>query len=373
MEVNALANSSNFKRDKQRSAEIAKSDTGSERGLIALFWGIFLLGLATVVYPIVYRHSLFPSYSYDLSDLRSMPLWLLPVKYTLSYITRAWGPLVFAFCMGGIIVGFVPREKFQRLLASGNSRSYFLAASAAPLLTVCSCAMIPIFGGLLVGGAGLGPAISFLLMAPAANIMALMFTGSMISWKIAFARVVVAYFGSILVGMAVVRTPQGKAVERSFAERRSRVNLAFGDNGEVPSFGNRSLVSLSEAMGFATKILPFLLGGVAAISFVEAYMPAQIVSHYMTGIRGVVLGAVIGVPSYTPSLVEVFLVKAMLNLGMSPSSALAFLIGGPICSIPSMLGVSRIIDWKVVLTFAGLTILVAIAGGLCYMQLVGGL
>jgi hypothetical protein len=352
-------------------------ELGSEQILIGdrlkvsviLFWFLFLLGLATVVYPVFVQRPLFPSIS--LGDLRSIPLWLLPFEYTFSYMTRAWGPLLFAFCMGGIIAGFVPREKFHRLMSSGKTSSYFIAASAAPFLTVCSCAMIPIFGGLLFGGAGLGPAIAFLLMAPAANIMAIMITGSMISWKIAIARVVICYFGSVIVGMIVVRTPQGKKLDQHFTERSRLMN--FDEVDHVPSFLEKSYLSLEESLGFAAKILPFLLGGVFVISFVEAYMPPQIVSHYMTGIKGVFLGAVIGVPSYTPSLVEVFLVKAMLNLGMSPSSALAFLIGGPICSIPSMLAVSRVINWKVTLTYASLTILMAIAGGLIYMNLIGTL
>ncbi len=40
--------------------------------------------------------------------------------------------------------------------------------------------------------------------------------------------------------------------------------------------------------------------------------------------HGIVLGATIGVPLYTPSFVEVFLVKALINLGMSPELYLRF-------------------------------------------------
>lgn len=127
---------------------------------------------------------------------------------------------MFAFCLGGAIIGFVPKERFHSLMMSGNVRSYVIAATAAPFLTVCSCAMIPIFGGLLIGGAGLGPAITFLLVAPAANVMAIMFTGSMISWKIAVMRIVFSYFGAMAVGYLVSRTPWGKQVEDRFTQRK---------------------------------------------------------------------------------------------------------------------------------------------------------
>ena len=76
--------------------------------------------------------------------------------------------------------------------------------------------------------------------------------------------------------------------------------------------------------------MPLLLVGVAAVSYVEAYLPYAIVTRYLTGVTGVVLGAVIGVPLYTPTLVEVFLVKKnviseegrMLGIALTPALAI---------------------------------------------------
>lgn len=331
-----------------------------------LTWILFLLGLTTIVYSQITGNSLFPTYKID--NLKSLPIWQLPFSYLFSYITRAWGPLIFAFTVGGIIIGFVPKEKFQKLMASNKFKSYLIAASGAPLLTVCSCAMIPIFGGLLVSGAGIGPAITFLLMAPAANIMAILFTGSMISWKIAAFRIIVAYIGSIIVGIIVSKTPHGKKIENEFAAINTDIdNSEENENG---SFIRKSYLSYHEGIRLAKSVLPYLLGGVAVISFVEAYLPPQLVAHYLTGAKGTLIAAFIGVPTYTPSLVEVFLVNAMLNLGMAPAAALAFLIGAPICSIPSMMAAAQVVRWKVTLTYALLTILVAMIGGLFYLQFI---
>lgn len=121
---------------------------------------------------------------YNVANLSVLPIWQIPILYTLSYVSRAWGPLLFAFLLG-VLIAFVPREKFKQLMASKTLRSYVIAASLAPLLTLCSCAMLPIFGGLLVSGTGMGPAITFLLMAPAANVLAVLFTWELLSWKLA--------------------------------------------------------------------------------------------------------------------------------------------------------------------------------------------
>jgi hypothetical protein len=332
-------------------------------GLLRTFlaWGLFLLGVLTVVYPRFAGHPLTPAYIYK--NLRDFSFWQIPFVYIFSYLSRAWGPLLFAFTLGGIIVAFVAREKMKRSMASGRVTSYFLAAALAPVLTVCSCAMIPIFGGLLISGVGIGPALTFLLMAPAANLLALIFTWQIISWKIMLFRAIFSFFGSILIGYFVSRTPAGKEKEREFAG----IEALQAEEGRILRFTEKSWYSLREAWGLAKKVIPYLIAGVFVISFVEAYLPPSIVVRYLRGIQGVLLGAVIGVPTYTPTLVEVFLIRAMLNLGMDPAAALAFLIGAPMASIPSMLGVSRIIGWKVVYQYAILAVVVAAAAGFVYL------
>jgi len=329
-----------------------------------LSWILFALGLATIIYPRFSGHPLFPAYQYG--NLTRFPWWQIPFVYLFSYATRAWGALLFAFTLGGLLVAFLPRERMKKAMSSGKVSAYFLAAALAPVLTVCSCAMIPIFGGLLISGVGLGPAITFLLMAPASNILALIFTFDLISWKIMVFRVVFSFFGAMAIGWIVSRTRAGKKVEEEYAG----IEPLHAEDGRVFTFQEKSARSASEAWDLAQKVLGFLTIGVLVISYVEAYIPPTIVAKYLTGVRGVILGAVIGVPTYTPTLVEIFLIKAMLNIGMEPSAALAFLIGAPMASLPSMLAVSRVVGWKVVLQYAVLAVFVAAAAGFAYLAFV---
>ncbi|MDZ7794683.1 MAG: permease [Spirochaetia bacterium] len=142
------------------------------------------------------------------------------------------------------------------------------------------------------------------------------------------------------------------------------------EDGHIFSFTEKSRIALREAWGLAKKVLLYLIIGVFAISFIEAYLPPTIVAKYLTGVKGVLLGAVVGVPTYTPTLVEIFLIKAMLNLGMAPAAALAFLIGAPMASIPSMMGVSQVVGWNVVLRYATLAVIVAALAGLFYLAFI---
>jgi len=334
-------------------------------------WLIIALGVATIAYPRITGTPLFPVFNYDnpatpdYNELMGYSPWQVPFVYIFSYITRAWGPLAFAFILGGVLSAFVPKETMKKYLGSKRFRSFVLAGVLAPVLTVCSCAMIPIFGGLLMSGAGIGPALTFLLMAPAANVMALIFTATIISEKIMLFRLVFSLVGAIAIGYLISRAAWGKEEEKRYAGM-SAVSVEEAQF----SFSEKSWNAMKEAGILARLVLPYLGIGLLIISFIERYLPAQLVVNYLSGTRGVALGAVVGVPTYTPTLVEVFLVKALINKGMSPGAALAFLIGAPMASIPSMLGVSRIIGWKVVVNYALLAIVVAFIAGLVYQTFI---
>ena len=79
--------------------------------------------------------------------------------------------------------------------------SYPAAALAGSVLAVCSCTIVPLFAGIYKKGAGLGPAITFLFFAPAANILALAYTGVAIGADLAIARFVLSLSFGIGIGM----------------------------------------------------------------------------------------------------------------------------------------------------------------------------
>jgi uncharacterized membrane protein YraQ (UPF0718 family) len=72
---------------------------------------------------------------------------------------------------------------------------------AGSLLAVCSCTIVPLFAGIYRKGAGIGPAITFLFFAPAGNIMALAYTGSILGAEFAVARFVLCLLFGIGIGL----------------------------------------------------------------------------------------------------------------------------------------------------------------------------
>jgi len=111
--------------------------------------------------------------------------------------------LVPAFIIAGFMSSMIPKETITRFLGPKASKwvSYPASAFGGFILAVCSCTILPLFAGIWKRGAGLGPAITFLFVGPAINILAITYTGAAIGFDIAASRLVLSIAFGILIGL----------------------------------------------------------------------------------------------------------------------------------------------------------------------------
>jgi hypothetical protein len=111
--------------------------------------------------------------------------------------------LVPAFFIAGAMAALIPKASITRWLGRNTPAgvSYPAAAAAGSLLAVCSCTIVPLFAGIYKKGAGLGPAITFLFFAPAGNVLALAYTGTILGAEFAFARFALCLLFGIGIGL----------------------------------------------------------------------------------------------------------------------------------------------------------------------------
>ncbi|MFH1086154.1 MAG: permease [Chloroflexota bacterium] len=108
-----------------------------------------------------------------------------------------------AFFVAGALTALVPKEAVTRHLGRHAPKfvSYPAAAVGGFVLAVCSCTILPLFASIYKKGAGLGPAITFLFVGPAINILALSYTGVALGMDIAIARLVLSIVFGIGIGL----------------------------------------------------------------------------------------------------------------------------------------------------------------------------
>ncbi|HAU38833.1 MAG TPA: hypothetical protein DCX07_14095, partial [Phycisphaerales bacterium] len=77
--------------------------------------------------------------------------------------------LVPAFFIAGAIGVFVSQNAVMKYFGPKARKwlAYSVASVSGTILAVCSCTVLPLFGGIYMRGAGLGPAVAFLYSGPA--------------------------------------------------------------------------------------------------------------------------------------------------------------------------------------------------------------
>jgi uncharacterized membrane protein YraQ (UPF0718 family) len=161
-------------------------------------------------------------------------------------------------------------------------------------------------------------------------------------------QIVASVVVALVAGIVISKTPWGKSIEREHqatpASQVATVELV------KPPTVERLWAAFKFGGYLAKRILPYFILGLVAVSYVETYLPEDLVGNYLTGVSGVLIASVIGGPLYTPTLVEIVLGRGLWDLGMSKGALLAWLMGQPY-DVANALAVSRIVRWKVVLNY----------------------
>lgn len=345
------------------------NDNTKRKTRTAVLLGFVVLVVGLLIYSRIQAYSLAPTLTQ--ADLSKYNLLEIPLYFLWDYVSHAWICLLFAFVVAGLFYEFIPKQALTKYMSSSKASGYLLGVTLAPIFTVCSCTMVPLFASILYSGAGIGPSISFLLMAPAANILTIVVTGEIIGWDIALVRIIVSVITALLAGYIISRTSWGQSIEKKFRIPKRRHNQKTIQLVQSP-LDDRLIAALKFGGFLAKKIIPYFVFGLIAVSYVEAYLPQELVIGYLTGITGILLASIIGGPLYTPTLVEVAIGKSLLALGMSKAALLSWLMGQPY-DFANMVAVSRITKWKVVISYALIALACSILFGILYGIAIGTL
>jgi len=179
--------------------------------------------------------------------------------------------LVPAFAIAGAMTALIPKASITRWLGRRTPAqvSYPAAAAAGSLLAVCSCTIVPLFAGIYKKGAGIGPAVTFLFFAPAGNVLALAYTGSILGAEFAIARVMLCLVFGIGIGLLMALV-----FWRDDAEHDAQSDTLFAARDRIGSAAAGVLLSLVAVLIAGTLKIALLAMALASFDLPLAWAPS---------------------------------------------------------------------------------------------------
>ncbi len=317
--------------------------------------------------------------------------------------------LVPAFFIAGAISVFMSQTVVLKYFSAQAKKwvSYSIASVSGTILAVCSCTVLPLFGGIYKMGAGIGPAVAFLYSGPAINILAIVYSARLLGYDLGLARFVAAVLFSVVIGLIMAtiykREEQDKvkqAVIMPDAEGSKSLwkllvyfvllvgILIFGASKQWIITGiliaillvilrlwfvkDEIVEWLGATWRFTKQMFPLLLIGVFIAGILRVIVPESIVSNWVGGnsIRSNFIASIFGALMYFATLTEVPIIKAFMELGMGKGPALALLLAGPALSLPNMLVIRSIMGGRKTLIYILLVVIMATFTGLVFGTIV---
>jgi len=303
--------------------------------------------------------------------------------------------LIPAFLLAGAIVTFVSREAIIGYLGAAARKisSFGIATGGSFFVAACSCTVIPVSSGIYYGGAGIGAAFILLWVAPAANILALVYTGQILGAEMVAARLISAILMSFAIGLVMAY-----AFLKEEKTRVSHIQMSTGPLMSKKGVGlllllvawllapnyivsqgpywqkvavwavvllavaayawkfialERIKAWLSESWWFIRIIFPFLLAGVFIVGIIGALIPQEWIQTWLggAGLRQSFLATMLGGVTYFATMTEAPFVDTLMNLGMGKGPALALLLTGPGISLPNWLAIAKVFGVKKALVY----------------------
>ena len=307
--------------------------------------------------------------------------------------------LVPAFFIAGAIAVFVSQAAVLKYFGPQAKKllSYGVASVSGTILAVCSCTILPLFGGIYKRGAGLGPAIAFLYSGPAINILAIVYSARLLGYDVGAARAIGAIAFSVVIGLAmafIYRKEESQKDAKAFAQLEADPEgkklwqqiIYFGTMvGILVAASSKNWIAtgillailavilwrwfkkgelvlwMKETLHFVRLVLPWLLVGVFVAGILKVAIPESVVTDYVGGnsLLANFVASFLGALMYFATLTEVPIVRAFMDLGMGKGPALSLLLAGPALSLPAMLVLRSIMGTKKMLTYVALVVVMA--------------
>lgn len=262
-----------------------------------------------------------------------------------------------------------------RAFIGREARMVAVASAFGALSPFCSCGVIPIIAALLSMGVPLAPVMAFWLASPLMDPSMFALTIGTLGLEFAVAKSLAAVGVGLLGGYATYAiTRSGLLAEplregvgnggcgASSVRAPAQIVWTFWNDPERVS---RFASTAGSTLFFLGKwlFLAYLLE-----SLMLAYVPGEMVQRFVGdgGFGTIFTASLVGVPAYLNGYAALPLVGGLVEQGMAPGAAMAFLIAGGVTSVPAAIAVWALARKQTFALYIACSLTGAIVSGIAF-------
>ncbi|UVE47825.1 permease [Pseudomonas chlororaphis] len=326
----------------------------------ALFVLVACVGLYFVKWSPYYAKAFLAADSHSIgasiiNDQPSSPL-NAALAYAQVYFLAIWKAAVLAVILGSLLQVLIPRDWLLRLFGRAGFGSTLRGGLFALPGMMCSCCAAPVAASMRRQNVSVGAALAFWIANPVLNPATLVFMGFVLGWGFTALRLVA---GIVLVlGVSLVAQRIARPEQLPEAAVEAVVEASTANDGAFFSRWARSLWQLF------WSTIPIYVLAVLVLGAARVWLFPHVEGAIGDSLLWLVPLAIVGTLFVIPTAAEIPIVQTMMTLGMGTGPAVALLMTLPSISLPSLLMLRKDFDARVLVTVAGLTMLIGVVCGL---------
>ncbi len=256
---------------------------------------------------------------------------------TLDLALEAAPWLLLGLVVAGLLKAWLPTSRLARRLGHGGIGAVTQAAIVGAPLPLCSCGVLPAAFGLRRAGASKPATVSFLISTPETGVDSILVSYVLLGPIFAVVRPVAAVFSALLTGLAVAfataREAEPETIQEIDLYAQEEDDCCTGHDHAVAvdaGFLARTLAGIRYAFSeLIDEIALWLAVGIVAAGVVVTLVPPDLLAAWGQGPVAMLAVLAVSVPMYVCATASTPLALAMLHAGVSPGTALVFLLAGP--------------------------------------------
>ena len=290
--------------------------------------------------------------------------------------------ILFGIAVGGLLKMFLSTAYVVRHLGGGRFSSVAKAALLGIPIPLCSCGVLPAAASLKKQGANNGATTAFLISTPESGVDSISITYALLDPIMTVARPLAAFLSAMVAGVAenLVNPPVPRPL--AAVDNTCVVDGCCDGVGCPPDEHRRHhtfMEKVRAGMRYAVgdlwgDLAPWFFVGIILAGLITTLIPNDVIEAWLGGgLSSMVLMLVIGIPLYICATASTPIAAAFIMKGVSPGTALVFLLVGPATNVTSMSVLVGLLGKRAVGLYLAAIAVVSVLCGLAVDALYGAL